>query len=52
MPEQSDGLLRQNDSISGQRKATDVIYLGFCKVSDMLPHHIFIAKWGRYRFEE
>ena len=32
-------------------KATDVIYVDLCKAFDMVPHHIFIAKLERDRFE-
>ena len=33
-------------------KETDLIYLELCKAFDMVPHHILLSKWERYRIEE
>lgn len=35
-----------------QGRATDVVYLDFCIVFGMVPHHILILKWKRDGFEE
>jgi len=32
-------------------KAADVIYLDFCKASDVVSHHILISKFERDGFE-
>jgi len=32
-------------------KATDIIYLDFCKASDMVPHNIVLSKLDRYGFD-
>jgi len=34
-----------------KRKATDIIYLDFCKAFDMVPHNTLPSKLGRYRFD-
>jgi len=32
-------------------RATDIIYLDFCKASDMVLHYILLSNLGKYRFE-
>jgi len=50
MTDQFNGLVQWSDCISGQKKATDVIYLDFCKGFDTVPHNILVAKLERYGF--
>lgn len=47
MPDQSGGLLWQTENTSvAQGSPTDVvIFLDFCKASDMLPQHNLISNW-------
>lgn len=51
MPVQSGGLLQWRDGIGGKGRATNVVYLDFCKASDMVQYHTLISKLEKYGLE-